>query len=172
MTQSEYLKCVRSASINVSNRNCNLVDLGYVINDVSLTQLQFLSLLEQCFMRINIFDAEQLINLDNILNYVLSMEIINGEEYNMEDNSVVNNISLSEEDEKIMQQICLWFASYGADSLKECTASCKQYNQNAIATYNMFMSGICANTIGQTKLYETIKKYIVSKLSQVGFTIE
>lgn len=177
MTQEELLNVVRSLMINVSNRNCNLVDLGYSINNISLTQLQFFSLLEQCFIRYDLFNEEQINNLNNILEYVKNMEIVSDKIYDTTNiNSIIENkelvITTDEKEEAILKEICLLIASYGGDSLKECTASCKGYNQSAIGIYNMFISALMAKTIGQTKLYDTIIKYVLSKLESIGYKVD
>lgn len=176
MTQQELLNVVRSLMINVSNRNCNLVDLGYSINNISLTQLQFLSLLEQCFIRYDLFNEEQINNLNNILEYVKNMEITNNKIYDTSRTILAESrelvITTNAKEEAILNKICLLLASYGGASLKECTASCSGYNQSAIGIYNMFISALGAKTVGQTKLYDTIIKYVITKLETMGYKVD
>ena len=81
MTQIEYINRIRSLYINVSQRNCNLVSLGYTIDNTSLIQLQFLSLLEKCFQRIELFNEEQIMKLENNLNYIADMAIVDTSVY-------------------------------------------------------------------------------------------
>ena len=143
MTQTEYINRIRSLYINVSQRNCNLVSLGYTIDNTSLIQLQFLSLLEKCFQRIELFNEEQIMKLENNLNYIADMAIVDTSVYDTITgiDNITGNVALviaDASDEQILKQICLLYASYGGVSINECSSNTDYYN-SGIYLYNMFV---------------------------------
>lgn len=170
MTQIEYINRIRSLYMNVSQRNCNLISLGYVIDNTSLIQLQFLSLLEACFKRIEIFDEHQVVKLINNLNCIADMAMVDTSIYDTITgvDQVTGNVAIllaDASEEQILKQICLLYASYGGDSINEC---CKTgYYDTPVYLYNMFISAICAKSIGRTTVYNQIINYIIDKLKML-----
>lgn len=176
MTQIEYINRIRSLYINVSQRNCNLVSLGYTIDNTSLIQLQFLSLLEKCFQRIELFNEEQIVRLENNLNYIADMAIVDTSIYDTITgiDNITGNVALviaDASDEQILKQICLLYASYGGVSIDECSFNTDYYN-SGIYLYNMFVSAICAKNIGHTAIYDNIIVYITNKLMLLGVQVK
>ena len=176
MTQIEYINRIRSLYINVSQRNCNLVSLGYTIDNTSLIQLQFLSLLEKCFQRIELFSEEQIMKLENNLNYIADMAIVDTSIYDTITgiDNITGSVALviaDASDEQILKQICLLYASYGGVSIDECSSNIDYYN-SGIYLYNMFVSAICAKNIGHITIYDKIITYITNKLMLLGVQVE
>lgn len=68
--------------------------------------------------------------------------------------------------------ILMLLADYGEDMLKDCKANCKDRNSNVIECYNMFNSAIASYNLGNTKLADTIVKYINGKLKQLGINFK
>lgn len=176
MTQIEYINRIRSLYINVSQRNCNLVSLGYTIDNTSLIQLQFLSLLEKCFQRIELFNEEKIMKLENNLNYIADMAIVDTSIYDTITgiDNITGNVALviaDASDEQILKQICFLYASYGGVTINECSSNIDYYN-SGIYLYNMFISAICAKNIGHTAIYDNIIAYITNKLMLLGVQVE
>ena len=176
MTQIEYINRIRSLYINVSQRNRNLISLGYTIDNTSLIQLQFLSLLEKCFQRIELFNEEQIMKLENNLNYIADMAIVDTSVYDTITgiNNITGDVALviaDASDEQILKQICLLYASYGGVSIDECSSNADYYN-SGIYLYNMFVSAICAKNIAHTTIYDNIIAYITNKLMLLGVQVE
>lgn len=48
----------------------------------------------------------------------------------------------------IYHKILRMFSNYGVDMLKDCCASCKQPNNNAIQLLNMFTAAVAARRLG------------------------
>lgn len=65
-------------------------------------------------------------------------------------------------------KILVLLADYGIDMLKDCSAECNNKNKSIIKCFNMFNAAVAAYKLEQTKLAETIIKYvdtIVNKLT-------
>ena len=153
-----------------------MVSLGYTIDNTSLIQLQFLSLLEKCFQRIELFNEEQIVRLENNLNYIADMAIVDTSIYDTITgiDNITGNVALviaDASDEQILKQICLLYASYGGVSIDECSSNADYYN-SGIYLYNMFVSAICAKNIGHTTIYDNIIAYITNKLMLLGVQVE
>lgn len=67
----------------------------------------------------------------------------------------------------VYHRILAMMADYGVDMLKDCKASCTDRNSNVIECFNMFNSAVAARKLGQTKLAETLIKYIKAKINQI-----
>ena len=61
-------------------------------------------------------------------------------------------------------RILAMMADYGEDMLKDCKASCTEKNSGVIECFNMFNSAVAARKLGNTKLAETIIKYVRAKI--------
>lgn len=67
----------------------------------------------------------------------------------------------------IYHKILVLLTEYGVEMLKDCKAHCTQRNSNVIECFNMFNAAIAARKLGNTKLAETLIKYIKAKLNQL-----
>lgn len=68
----------------------------------------------------------------------------------------------------VYHTILTLMAEYGQDMLKDCKTRCADRSENILDCYNMFNSAIAANRIGETKLAETIIKYVKAKIKQIS----
>ena len=67
----------------------------------------------------------------------------------------------------VYHDIMQLLADYGIEMLKDCKASCTKRNSNVIECFNMFNAAVAARKLGQTKLAETLIKYIKAKINQI-----
>lgn len=67
----------------------------------------------------------------------------------------------------VYHRILVMMADYGVEMLKDCKANCTDRNSNVIECFNMFNSAVAARKLGQTKLAETLIKYIKAKINQI-----
>lgn len=67
----------------------------------------------------------------------------------------------------VYHRILAMMADYGEDMLKDCKAACTDRNSNVIECFNMFNSAVAARKLGNTKLAETLIKYIKAKINQI-----
>ena len=67
----------------------------------------------------------------------------------------------------VYHRILAMLADFGEDMLKDCKATCKERNSNAIDCFNMFNAAVAARKLGKTKLAETLIKYIKAKINQI-----
>nr|DAS84092.1 MAG TPA: hypothetical protein [Crassvirales sp.] len=64
-------------------------------------------------------------------------------------------------------RILIMLADYGVEMLNDCGASCKDGNRQVINCFNMFNAAVAAYKLGQTKVADTIIKYVNSKIKQI-----
>jgi hypothetical protein len=67
----------------------------------------------------------------------------------------------------VYHRILAMLSDYGEDMLKDCKASCTERNSGVIECFNMFNSAIAARKLGNTKLAETIIKYVKAKIEMI-----
>ncbi len=67
----------------------------------------------------------------------------------------------------VYHRILAMLADFGEDMLKDCKATCKDRNSNAIDCFNMFNAAVAARKLGKDKLAETLIKYIKAKINQI-----
>ena len=61
-------------------------------------------------------------------------------------------------------RILIMLADYGLEMLNDCNASCKDGNRQVINCFNMFNAAVAAYKLGQTKVADTIIKYVNAKI--------
>lgn len=62
-------------------------------------------------------------------------------------------------------KILILMAEYGLDMLNDCQAGCTNQNKSIINCFNMFNAAVAARKLGQTKVAETIIKYVNAQLN-------
>lgn len=67
----------------------------------------------------------------------------------------------------VYHRILAMMADYGEDMLKDCKASCTERNSGVIECFNMFNSAVAARKLGNTKLAETLIKYVRAKIEMI-----
>jgi hypothetical protein len=67
----------------------------------------------------------------------------------------------------VYHRILALLADYGYEMLLDCKANCTDKNSGVIECFNMFNAAVAARKLGNTKLAETIIKYIKAKLNQL-----
>lgn len=64
-------------------------------------------------------------------------------------------------------KILVLLAEYGVDMLKDCAADCNNKNKSIIKCFNMFNAAVAAYQLQQTKLAETIIKYVDAMINKL-----
>ena len=68
----------------------------------------------------------------------------------------------------LYNRILVLMADYGVSMLQDCSANCKDKNKSIIEVFNMFNSAVAANKLGDTKLADTLIKYVDAKINQLS----
>lgn len=68
----------------------------------------------------------------------------------------------------VYHRILRMLADCGEQMLKDCKALCKDRNSGVIECYTMFNAAVAARKLGQTKLAETLIKYIKAKIETMA----
>ena len=68
----------------------------------------------------------------------------------------------------LYNRILVLMADYGVSMLQDCYANCKDKNKSIIEVFNMFNSAVAANKLGDTKLADTLIKYVDAKINQLS----
>ena len=171
MTQTEYLNVIRSASINVSKRNCNLLDNGIAPSNASLIQLQFLAIIEACYRNIDLFDSEQIDNINNALGLTLTMTTMQNIVYNTTGLEVDSNdliVAVPTDYKAVYDRVLVLFSSYGGDNLGESMDYNLEVDNMAVQLFNIINSAIAAKTSGLTDVAAKLYDYVVAKLNAIN----
>ena len=67
----------------------------------------------------------------------------------------------------IYHKILVLLSKYGVDMLKDCSAKCSAKNKTIIDCFNMFNAAVAARKLEQTKVAETIIKYVEGQLKLI-----
>ena len=65
----------------------------------------------------------------------------------------------------IYHKLLTLFADFGVDMLNDCCAGCKDGNKQLLECWNMFNAAVAARHLGNTKLADTLIKYIEGQLN-------
>lgn len=170
MTQTEYLNIIRSASININKRNCNLLDNGIAPSNASLIQLQFLSVIEACYRSIDLFNDEQIDNINNALGLTLTLTNMPNIVYNttgltVDDSDVI--VAVPTDYKVVYDRVLVLFSSYGGDKLGETMDYNLEVNNVAVQLFNIINSAIAAKASGLTDVATKLYSYVVNKLDNI-----
>lgn len=170
MTQTEYLNVIRSAAIEINERNCNLLNNGIAPSNASLIQLQFLSIIEACYRNIDLFNNEQIDNINNALGLTLKLTKMQNVVYNttglvVDSTDVV--VAVPTDYKVAYDRVLILLSSYGGDKLSETMDYNLEVNNVAVQLFNILNSAIAAKTSGLTDIALKLYNYVLNKLDNI-----
>lgn len=68
----------------------------------------------------------------------------------------------------IYNKILVLYSEYGLEMLAECSAACTKRNKSIVDCFNMFNAAVAARKLGQTKVAETLIKYVEGQLKIIN----